>query len=200
MVESSGQSSSTTKADVEKDGPLMDGCSEHVKRLVAQGKENGYVTYDEVSRSLISNQLSSEQIEDVLATLSEMGVNVIESEDSDESEDTPSPESAGEDGETRPVTLPQRNTESASEDIGRTDDPVRMYLREMGGVELLSRRGEIVIAKRIEAGLIKVTEAICSNPLTFRAIVQWHNALVEGRMLLRDIVDLDLDPDRGIPA
>jgi len=171
------------------DGPLMDGVAAAVKKMMAKGKERGYVTYDEVNAALPSEQVSSEQIEDTLTALSEMGVNVIENE---EAEDTPAAETAkdGEEGKEKP----EKKTRAAGyedEDLGHTDDPVRMYLREMGSVELLSRKGEIAIAKRIEAGREKMIGAICESPLTIRAIVHWHDALAEGRMLLRDIIDLD---------
>lgn len=155
-------------------GPLMDGVTAAVKKMVAKGKERGYVTYDEINAVLPSEQVSSEQIEDTLSMLSEMGINVIENEEGDEK--------------------PEKKVRAASgqdEDLGRTDDPVRMYLREMGSVELLSRKGEITIAKRIEAGRKKMIGAICESPLTIRAFVHWYDALAEGRMLLRDIIDLD---------
>ena len=172
------------------DGPLMDGVAAAVKKMMAKGKERGYVTYDEVNAALPSEQVSSEQIEDTLTALSEMGVNVIENE---EAEDTPAAAETAKDGE-ESKEKPGKKTRAAGyedEDLGRTDDPVRMYLREMGSVELLSRKGEIAIAKRIEAGREKMIGAICESPLTIRAIVHWHDALAEGRMLLRDIIDLD---------
>jgi len=155
-------------------GPLMDGVAAAIKKMVAKGKERGHVTYDEINAVLPSEQVSSEQIEDTLSMLSEMGINVIETEEAEEK-----PEKKA------------RATGSQDEDLGRTDDPVRMYLREMGSVELLSRKGEIAIAKRIEAGRKKMIGAICESPLTIRAFVHWYDALAEGRMLLRDIIDLD---------
>ena len=164
------------------DGPLMDGVTAAVKKMVAKGKERGYVTYDDVNAALPSEKVSSEQIEDTLTMLSEMGINVIENEEAEEaSSEEPK-------GKSEKKT---RASGYADEDLGRTDDPVRMYLREMGSVELLSRKGEIAIAKRIEAGREKMIGAICESPLTIRAIVHWHDALAEGRMLLRDIIDLD---------
>ena len=159
----------------------MDGLVQAVKKMIARGKERGYVTYDELNAALPQDQSSSEQIEDTMAMLSEMGINVIESE---ETEDAAAPEPAA-DGETRV------SGNLDDDDIGRTDDPVRMYLREMGSVELLSREGEIAIAKRIEAGREMMIGAICESPLTIRAIIGWHDALKEGQMLLRDIIDLD---------
>jgi len=155
-------------------GPLMDGVTAAVKKMVAKGKERGYVTYDEINAILPSEHVSSEQIEETLSMLSEMGINIIENEEGEEKPEKKARAASGQD-----------------EDLGRTDDPVRMYLREMGSVELLSRKGEIAIAKRIEAGRKKMISAICESPLTIRAFVHWYDALTEGRMLLRDIIDLD---------
>jgi RNA polymerase primary sigma factor len=163
------------------DGPLMDGMAQAVKKMIARGKERGYVTYDEMNAALPPDQSSSEQIEDTMAMLSEMGINVVESEEQDDNQNA----AAESDGETRV------SGNLDDDDIGRTDDPVRMYLREMGSVELLSREGEIAIAKRIEAGREQMIGAICESPLTIRAIIEWHDALNEGKMLLRDIIDLD---------
>ncbi len=164
--------------DSSADDALLDGMSAAVKKLVGRGKERGYITYDEINQALPPDQTSSEQIEDVLSRLSEMGINVVESE---EAEEQPS----GETAET------ERAGNVDTDEVGRTDDPVRMYLREMGAVELLSREGEIAIAKRIEAGREKVIGAICESPLTMRAVVSWREALLEGTMLLRDIIDLE---------
>src|SRR3954453_17250203 len=163
------------------DGPLMDGMAQAVKKMIARGKERGYVTYDEMNPALPPDQSSSEQIEDTMAMLSEMGINVVESEEQDDNQNA----AAESDGETRV------SGNLDDDDIGRADDPVRMYLREMGSVELLSREGEIAIAKRIEAGREQMIGAICESPLTIRAIIEWHDALNEGKMLLRDIIDLD---------
>jgi RNA polymerase primary sigma factor len=160
--------------------PLLDSVAAAIKRMLARGKERGYLTYDELNAALPPDQVSSEQIEDTMTMLSELGVNVI---DSDESEEAAPSEGEAEDGESR------GNLDD--DDVGRTDDPVRMYLREMGSVELLSREGEIAIAKRIEAGREMMIGGICENPLTIRAILGWREALVDGRMLLRDIIDLD---------
>ncbi|MBX6369075.1 MAG: RNA polymerase sigma factor RpoD [Rhodospirillales bacterium] len=161
--------------------PLLDSVAAAIKKMVARGKERGYVTYDEVNAALPPDQVSSEQIEDTLAMLSELGINVIEGEESEE------PQAAAEetDGES------EERGNLADEDVGRTDDPVRMYLREMGSVELLSREGEIAIAKRIEAGREMMIGGICESPLTIRALIGWRDALNAGRMLLRDIIDLD---------
>src|SRR5215471_5312189 len=161
------------------EAPLLDTVAAAIKKMLARGKERGYLTYDELNAALPHDQVSSEQIEDTMTMLSELGVNLIESEESDE----PAPEAEDGEGEVR------GNLDD--DDIGRTDDPVRMYLREMGSVELLSREGEIAIAKRIEAGREMMIGGICENPLTIRAIIDWRDALNEGKMLLRDIIDLD---------
>src|SRR5579871_3647458 len=162
------------------EAPLLDAIAIAIKKMVARGKERGYLTYDELNAALPPDQVSSEQIEDTMAMLSEMGINVIESEESEE------PSAAeSEDGDGR------ASGNLDDEDIGRTDDPVRMYLREMGSVELLSREGEIAIAKRIEAGREMMIGGICESPLTVRALMLWRDALNEGKMLLRDIIDLD---------
>jgi len=162
------------------DAPLLDTLAAAIKKILARGKERGYLTYDELNAALPQDQVSSEQIEDTMTMLSELGVNLIESE---ESEEPAAAETEEADSEVR------GNLDD--DDIGRTDDPVRMYLREMGSVELLSREGEIAIAKRIEAGREMMIGGICENPLTIRAIIGWRDALNEGRMLLRDIIDLD---------
>src|SRR5471030_871265 len=166
------------------EGPLIDAIAATIKKMVARGKERGYVTYDELNGALPPDQVSSEQIEDTMTMLSELGINVIESEEGEEPAAAEA-EEGEEDGESRAAG----NLDDA--DIGRTDDTVRMYLREMGSVELLSREGEIAIAKRIEAGRDMMIGGICENPLTIRAIVGWRDSLLEGRMLLRDIIDLD---------
>jgi len=163
------------------EAPILDTLAAAIKKMVARGKERGYVTYDELNAALPPEQVSSEQIEDTMTILSELGVNVVESE---EAEDAAGDSEDG-DGE------PRSSGNLDDEDIGRTDDPVRMYLREMGSVELLSREGEIAIAKRIEAGKEMMIGGLCENPLTIRALLGWRDALVEGKMLLRDIVDLD---------
>src|SRR6266851_4728756 len=162
------------------EGPLIDATAATIKKMVARGKERGYVTYDELNAALPPDQVSSEQIEETRTMLSELGVNVIESEESEEPA-----EAEAEDGEA------ETRGNVDDDDIGRTDDPVRMYLREMGSVELLSREGEIAIAKRIEAGREMMIGGICDNPLTARALLLWRDALNENKMLLRDIIDLD---------
>jgi len=162
------------------EAPLLDSVAAAIKRMLARGKERGYLTYDELNAALPPDQVSSEQIEDTMTMLSELGINVIENE---ESEEPAAAEADDADGEVR------GNLDD--DDVGRTDDPVRMYLREMGSVELLSREGEIAIAKRIEAGREMMIGGICENPMTIRAIIGWRDALNEGKMLLRDIIDLD---------
>ncbi|QJE71931.1 RNA polymerase sigma factor RpoD [Aerophototrophica crusticola] len=177
----------------EANGPLMDGMAIAVKKMIQRGKERGYVTYDELNAALPPDQSSSEQIEDTMALLSELGINVVEGEEPEDN----AAEGSG-DGEGRV------SGNLDDDDIGRTDDPVRMYLREMGSVELLSREGEIAIAKRIEAGREMMIGAICESPLTIQAIIEWHQSLQDGKMLLRDIIDLDatygIDPESGEPT
>ena len=178
--------------DQDGDNTLLDTNAVAVKRLIAKGKERGYITFDELNAVLPSEQNSSEQIEDVMAMLSEMGIQVVESEETEEAE-APAAKVKEEEEEKEPEEG-AGNVDEAS--LGRTDDPVRMYLREMGSVELLSREGEIAIAKRIEAGRDMMIGGLCESPLTFRAIIAWHDALKAGRMLLRDIVDLEATPGR----
>ncbi|MBV9539148.1 MAG: RNA polymerase sigma factor RpoD [Acidisphaera sp.] len=171
--------------DQDADTTLLDVQSAAMKRLIAKGKERGYITFDELNAVLAPDQTSSEQIEDVMAMLSETGIQVVESEESEDGEQpAPKPEKTEEEGEEQTGNVDE-------ESLGRTDDPVRMYLREMGSVELLSREGEIAIAKRIEAGRDMMIGGLCESPLTFRAIIAWHDALKAGRMLLRDIIDLE---------
>src|ERR1700735_5570562 len=167
-----------------------------VKRLIARGKERGYITFDELNQILPPDQNSSEQIEDVMANFSEMGIQVVEGE---ETEDGDAPVvKAEKTEETEGEEEPTGNVDEAS--LGRTDDPVRMYLREMGSVELLSREGEIAIAKRIEAGRDMMIGGLCESPLTFKAIISWHDQLKAGRMLLRDIIDLEATQGAGAPT
>jgi RNA polymerase primary sigma factor len=170
------------------DAPLLDSLGAGIKRMIVRGKERGYVTYDELNDALPPEQVSSEQIEDTMAMLSEIGISVVEAEESEEG--APLPEVVDAD-------VPTGNVDES--EMGRTDDPVRMYLREMGNVELLSREGEIAIAKRIEAGREMMIGGICESPLTMRAIVRWYGALIEGRILLRDIIDLEATYDGVAP-
>jgi len=174
-----------------QDSPLLDALGANVKKMIKLGKERGFVTYDELNEALPPDQVSSEQIEDTMSQLSEMGINVVEGE---EAEDTPAEAASttDSDGDGDGGDEEKKAAGNVSDsDVGRTDDPVRMYLREMGSVELLSREGEIAIAKRIEAGREMMIGGICESPLTIRAIVAWHDALVAEQILLRDIIDLD---------
>jgi RNA polymerase primary sigma factor len=166
--------------ETREDAPLLDTLAAAIKRMLARGKERGYLTYDELNAALPADQMSSEQIEDTMTMLSELGINLVEAEESEEPSAAEAEEGDGE---------PRGNLDD--DDVGRTDDPVRMYLREMGSVELLSREGEIAIAKRIEAGREMMIGGICESPLTMRAIVGWRDALNEGKLLLRDVIDLD---------
>ena len=169
------------------DAPLIDLNDAQIKKLIARAKRRGVITYDELNEALPQDQMSSEQIEDIMAAISEMGVNIVES---DEDSVDPDDQNADDDGE--PDSLGDRPVvEKKKETIERTDDPVRMYLREMGAVELLSREGEIAIAKRIEAGRDTMILGLCESPITFHAIIQWSEALNAGEMQLREILDLD---------
>jgi len=174
---------SSERSEESTDRPVLDSLTAAIRKLVSQGKERGYVTYDELNEALPPEEVNSEQIEDTMTQLSEMGINVIENE---ESEETSSDDKAA--TTTTGTTAPAKVED---EDLGRTDDPVRMYLREMGSVELLSREGEIAIAKRIEAGRQRMIAGICESPLTMRAIIDWREALKEETILLRDVIDLD---------
>src|SRR3984957_10566536 len=185
----------TATAEQDVETTLLDVQTVAVKRLIARGKERGYITFDELNAILPPDQNSSEQIEDVMANFSEMGIQVVESE---ENEDGEAPVAKVEKAEEEEAEEQTGNVDEAS--LGRTDDPVRMYLREMGSVELLSREGEIAIAKRIEAGRDMMINGLCESPLTFKAIITWHEQLKAGRMLLRDIVDLEATDGAGAPA
>ncbi len=173
----------TAAPEAEADANVLDTQSAAVKRLIAKGKERGYITFDELNAVLPAEQNSSEQIEDIMAMLNEMGIQVVESEEGEDAEAAAVPKEEADDEEQ------SGNISEAS--VSRTDDPVRMYLREMGTVELLSREGEIAIAKRIEAGRDMMIRGLCESPLTFRAIIAWHEALNNGRVLLRDVIDLE---------
>jgi len=168
----------------DQDGEIsLDMSQAQVKRMIAEAREKGYITYDQLNTVLPPDQVSSEQIEDVMSMLSEMGINIIEDDDVDE--DT---------GNTDLVTTGTKDVAvaaSETEKLDRTDDPVRMYLREMGSVELLSREGEIAIAKRIEAGRNTMIMGLCESPLTFQAITIWRDELLSEDILLRDVIDLE---------
>ncbi len=187
------QETTTAAAPEQQDGPLLDMSDQAVKRMIKLAKQRGYVTYDELNDVLPSEEVTSEQIEDTLSMLSEMGINVVENDEDVEEQQK--------DDELEPG-LPVKQEKAASEPVERTDDPVRMYLREMGSVELLSREGEIAIAKRIEAGREAMIAGLCESPLTFQAIIIWRDELNEGRILLRDIIDLEATyagPDAKAP-
>ena len=183
--------------DEQVEGMMLDIQSAAVKKLIARGKERGYVTVDEINAVLPSEQVSSEMIEDTMAMLSEAGITVSEAEEAEEGEGALVKPAARADGEEEEEASGNVDEES----VGRTDDPVRMYLREMGSVELLSREGEIAIAKRIEAGRDMMIGGLCESPLTFRAILRWHEAVRQTppRMLLRDIIDLEATQSAGSP-
>jgi RNA polymerase primary sigma factor len=176
----------------ERDSPLLDLSDQAVKRLLKTAKAKGYVTLDQLNSVLPSEEVSSDQIEDLYATLSDMGITVVENEDGEEASE--GNEDSGEEEESRSLVAQNSalvKSETKSEPTERTDDPVRMYLREMGSVELLSREGEIAIAKRIEAGREAMIAGLCESPLTFQAIIIWRDELNEGKILLRDIIDLE---------
>jgi RNA polymerase primary sigma factor len=172
------------------DAPLIDLNDASLKKLIARAKKRGYLTYDELNDALPQGEMSSDQIEDITSALSEMGINIVENEDaSDEEKREEEPddeEQSSDDGSGEVFQVAAKK-----ETVDRTDDPVRMYLREMGAVELLSREGEIAIAKRIEAGRDTMIFGLCESPITFNAIIDWSTALNEGTMQLREILDLD---------
>ena len=161
---------------------LADGPSKkNLKKIISEAKQKGYITQDQLEELVISEKLSSEQIEDLMTDLSGMGINVTENEESEYSEEVQEQTSSKE--------IVATNTDS--ETLDKTDDPVRMYLREMGSVELLSREGEIAIAKRIEAGRNLMINGLCESPLTFQAITIWRNELLNEEIMLRDVIDLE---------
>src|SRR5262249_9303601 len=179
------------------DRPVLDLSDAAVKALIRTAKRRGYVTHDQINALLASEEVNSEQIESILAKFSEMGINVVETKEArleEEVETREEPEGEETEGENELVAIQQRSVPAkpgAKEPAERTDDPVRMYLREMGSVELLSREGEIAIAKRIEAGREAMIAGLCESPLTFQAIIIWRDELNDGKVLLRDIIDLD---------
>src|SRR3982750_3700245 len=198
MAKNEPQEADTAEAG---DEPLLDLNDASVKKLIARAKKRGVVTYDELNQALPQDQMSSEQIEDVMSALNDMGINVVESaesgDDDEDEKDEPQVEDEVDpldDGGPRPAAAVKKEAGD------RTDDPVRMYLREMGAVELLSREGEIAIAKRIEAGRDTMIWGLCESPITFNAIIGWSNALNEGRMQLREIIDLEAMLSKGPTA
>ena len=180
----------TTKAD---DAPLIDLNESSIKKMIAKAKRKGYITYDELNEALPSDQMSADQIEDIQTAISDMGVQIVESaEEAEEDDDGPeeiAPTGSESQAADAKKNVPEKKKSTAGE--GRTDDPVRMYLREMGAVELLSREGEIAIAKRIEAGRDTMIMGLCESPITFHAIIMWSEALNNEEMQLREILDLD---------
>ena len=174
--------------------PLLDLSDAAVKKMIKSAKKRGYVTYEQLNAVMPSEEVTSEKIEDILAMMNEMGINVVENEeaenDDEEGREEPEEEES-ESGEIVEVTAKPLAKSEAKEPAERTDDPVRMYLREMGSVELLSREGEIAIAKRIEAGREAMIAGLCESPLTFQAVIIWRDELNEGKVFLRDIIDLE---------
>jgi RNA polymerase primary sigma factor len=176
-----------TTVDDGDDSPLQGGAlAKTVKKIIAKGKERGYITYDELNKALPAGEYTSDQIDETMAMLSDIGITLVEDESDVEDE-----AAEKKDGDSDDDDEAGSAGNLAETDLGRTDDPVRMYLREMGTVELLSREGEIAIAKRIEAGREMMIGGICESPLTIQAIMTWHKALENGEMLLRDIIDLE---------
>jgi RNA polymerase primary sigma factor len=178
------------------DGPLLDLSDDAVKKMIKAAKKRGYVTMDELNEVLPSDQVDPDRIEDIMAMLNEMGINVVEDEETEEGtaaaeEEDGDADADSEGGELAPSGGTAVATAKKKEPTDRTDDPVRMYLREMGSVELLSREGEIAIAKRIEAGRETMIAGLCESPLTFQAIIIWRDELNEGNTLLREIIDLE---------
>src|SRR6201997_1760551 len=171
--------------------PLLDLSDAAVKKMIKQAKKRGFVTFDQLNEVLPSDQTSPEQIEDIMSMLSDMGINVTEADDSGDEEEKDEGGDDETDNELVEVTQKAVTEVKKSEPGERTDDPVRMYLREMGTVELLSREGEIAIAKRIEAGREAMIAGLCESPLTFQAIIIWRDELNEGKIFLRDIIDLE---------
>ncbi|MCQ8784119.1 RNA polymerase sigma factor RpoD [Mangrovibrevibacter kandeliae] len=171
------------------DSPLLDLSDDAVKKMIKAAKKRGFVTMDTLNSVLTADELTSEQIEDTMAMLNDMGINVVEEGEEDDSQSDDSEESSSTDVAEIGGTAVQTTTKKEATD--RTDDPVRMYLREMGSVELLSREGEIAIAKRIEAGRETMIAGLCESPLTFQAIIIWRDELNEGNIMLREVVDLE---------
>ena len=183
-----GATAETEEREDGPDRPILDTHNAALTKLIAKGKERGFVTYDELNAALPQDQVSSEQIEDVMTMFSETGINIV---DGDDNEDAV--EQSRKDEKNGAVV----EVETQTEEYDRTDDPVRMYLREMGSVELLSREGEIAIAKRIEAGRDTMIWGLCESPITFNAIIEWSNALNHAEMQLREILDLEAMLSKG---
>ena len=187
------------KPEGEEPDVSLDMSQAAVKKMIADARERGYITYDQLNTVMPPEQVSSEQIEDVMSMLSEMGINIIENDEAEEGEPV-----VGALVETSSTSRDVAVVTTTTEALDRTDDPVRMYLREMGSVELLSREGEIAIAKRIEAGRNTMIAGLCESPLTFQAIIIWRDELLSEDILLRDVIDLEatfgrsLDGEEGL--
>ncbi|WP_375289801.1 RNA polymerase sigma factor RpoD [Qipengyuania sp.] len=198
------------KSSEAEDAPLIDLKEASIKKLISKAKKKGYVTYDELNAALPQGEMSSDQIEDIQSALSDMGVQIVENDEEGEAEAEQEAEveeiaadSDGDSGDGSPAPTKKEPTTNVTKKLAageRTDDPVRMYLREMGQVELLSREGEIAIAKRIEAGRDMMIMGLCESPITFHAIIQWSEALNAGEMQLREILDLDAMLSKEPPA
>ena len=196
------------KPEVTPDSPVLDLLDVAVHKMIKQAKNRGYVTSELFNSVMLSEEVTSEQIEDILTMLNEMGINLVETEatepDEEEQREEPEEEEESEGGEIVEVKRPAPAKVERSEPSERTADPVRLYLREMGSIELLSRQGEIAIAKRIEAGREAMIGGLCESPLTFQAIIIWRDELNEGKVFLRDIIDLEATyagPDaKAMPA
>ena len=192
----SAEEQSAQQVEAAENGPLLDLSDAAVKKFIKTAKARGFVTYDELNAVLPSEEVSSEQIEDTMSMLSDMGITLVESEDHEEGAAAPDGEDEADDDDAGgravvAVTPVPAMRQARTEPAERTDDPVRMYLRDMGTVELLSREGEIAIAKRIEAGREAMIAGLCESPLTFQAIIIWRDELMNAKILLRDIIDLD---------
>jgi len=182
-----------TEREGTTDGPLLDLSDDAVKKMIKAAKKRGYVTLDELNAVLPSEETDPDRIEDINAMLSDMGINVVEDDEVGEEAEAETPADAEEDANelAEQTGTAVAATTTKKEPTDRTDDPVRMYLREMGSVELLSREGEIAIAKRIEAGRETMIAGLCESPLTFQAIIIWRDELNESKILLREIIDLE---------
>jgi RNA polymerase primary sigma factor len=195
MAKKDSETSEAERGAVEvADGPLLDLTDAAVKRMIKLAKKRGFVTYAELNAVLPSEEVNSEQIEDILSMMNELGINVIENEEQEEAaseEASEEEEEESQGGDLIEAVHTKAVTARSSEPADRTDDPVRMYLREMGSVELLSREGEIAIAKRIEAGREAMIAGLCESPLTFQAIIIWRDEVNDSKVLLRDIIDLE---------
>ncbi|MGK6356986.1 RNA polymerase sigma factor RpoD [Sphingomonas sp. DT-207] len=189
-----------TETNEAGDAPLIDLNEGTIKKLIARAKKRGYITVDQLNEMLPQDQMSSEQIEDIMSAINDMGINVVENEDVGEDAEPEDEVEEVDASDSQDDSAPAFEAAKKKETVDRTDDPVRMYLREMGAVELLSREGEIAIAKRIEAGRDTMILGLCESPITFNAIIGWSNALNEGTMQLREILDLDAMLSKGPSA